>query len=588
MPNPARHAGSDPPPADSVARGCNTRKAPDVGSAQNRSAMRLLYCLTALVLAGLLATPTQAQTPDRENARTVSTTVRVLLETLRESILQASTPDLGNRLVPIAHSFDALALNTAPASADEDLARQVQDLLDSVLRLRDDLRAEGQAVTAGRLDPIIEGLRTLLDTVRDSDGWTHNDRHEARQGWRAEGGDADSAWEDEDDEARWEDDTDAERQDDRRERWRHYRSRHAFNLRIGEELFWSDGAVQQGLPVRYNRVEGLYLGLRRGPLELDAYRPTRLFGEVGYGFALENIRYSAGLDLRVTPRGAFATKVGGYYRLGTTTEDAWKADPIENALAAFFARHDFYDYYETEGWTVYSETQLGRVGRVQAGYRDEEHRALEKNATWSLFGGDPFRLNPLASEGRSRSLIGTLEVGRVRDLTGLPRGAALRADVEVGQGLGGDFDFTRVVADGRLYVPTSHQTSLSLRLRAGSAYGDDVPFQKGFTLGGVGSVRAYPQNVFYGTRMVAANAEVTVDQHGLLDDLLDDLQLFGFADAGWVNRSRDAFNMDDAFGAAGFGIGLDDRQVRLEVAWPLRDEGFGLRPTLWLRIAPPF
>ncbi len=559
-----------------------------------------------LLLAALCWTPAlharQQPAAPAADARAVSATVRALLETLREAILHAPEPALGSRLRPLTYQFEALSLNRAAPTSAEDLARQVQALLDNVMQLRDDLRAEGQAVTAGRLDPLIEGLRGVLDTVRedaprwrgstrdgdewesksDGDEWQSNDDWDADDEWDAddtedggeavdEGDDAGHTW-------HW-------GKRGHGDRWRHYRAR---ALRTGDELFWGDALVRQDLPVRYNRVEGFYAGLRREPLDVDSRRPARLFGEIGYAFALEKPRYQIGLDLRVTPRGAYGAKVGGYYRRGTSTEDTWKADPVENALGAFFARHDAYDYYETEGWTAYGEALLGRLGRAQLGYRDEAHRSLNKNATWALFGGDPFRANPPADSGRAHSLVGTVEVGRVRGLTSLPRGSALRADVEWGQGLGGDFDFARLVAEGRLYVPTSRQTSLSLRLRGGSAFGDGVPFQKGFTLGGLGSVRAYPQNVFYGTRMVAANAEIAVEQPDLLDGLFDDLQLFGFADAGWTNGASNQFALDDAVGDLGFGVGLDSRRIRLELAWPLRDEGFGLGPTLWLRIAPPF
>ncbi len=551
--------------------------------------------LRALAALCLLLTPLHAQTLDRaatHDARALSLTVRSLVELLREAVLSAPEPDLGLRLRPLTQSLVAFDATTPPDSFDT-LEAQIQHVLDDVQRLRDDLRAEGAAVTAGRLDPIVEGLRDALSTARhvrtgqdapphrfaQNRDYDSDDRAvEGREG-------EDTDWHTDE----WEEhhDDHADYDNDRRDRWKRYQSRHALSSRIGEEVFWEDALVRQSLPVRYNRVEGFYLGIKREPLEVNAWRPARIFGEAGYAFGLEKLRYSAGLDVRVTPPGPYAVKVGGLYRHGTTTNDDWKANPIENALGSFFARSDFYDYYDTEGWTVYAEGQLHRMGRVQAGYRNEKHQPLTRNVTWAFFGGDAFRLNPLADAGRMHSFIGIAELGRVRGLTSLPRGAALRLEGEWGQGTGGDFDFTRLVADGRLYVPTSRQSSLSLRARAGTVVGDGIPFQKGFTLGGVGSVRAYPQNVFYGTQMVTATAEFALAQPGLLDDLLDDLQLFGFADYGWTGNSS-TFALNNGVADVGIGIGLDDRRVRLELAFPLRDEGYGLSPTLWLRIAPPF
>lgn len=557
--------------------------------------------LLLLALVGLAALPLRAQslqptTPaDVRDARAVSLTVRSLLGLLREAVVHAPEPGLDNRLRLFTQSL--VAFEPGETTPPDDLAVQLERLLEDVVRLRDDLRAEGAAVTAGRLDPIVEGLRSALATARDAEptptgfrfSWEHDGPAEA---------DADEAWDDADepwdDAAGSDDQTPDESHDVRHDAPGHHdkpRRANYLGARIGEEVFWERTVVQDDLPVRYNRVEGFYIGLERGPLELDSRRAARLFGEVGYAFGLEDIRYAAGLDLRVTPRGPYAAKVGGLYRQSTVTEDRWKIDPVENALGAFFARHEAYDYYEAEGWTVYGEMQLAQYGRAQAGFRSETHRALDRTRTWGVFGdaGDA-RFNPLASEGEVKALLGAVEWGRVRGLTSLPRGAALRLEAEVGQGVGGDYDFTRLVADGRLYLPLSSQGSLSLRLRGGTAYGDRVPFQKGFTVGGLGSARAYPQNAFGGRRMLAASAEVALANPDVLDDLFDelfgDLQLFGFSDFAWTGAG--AFAVADGVGDVGLGLGLDERRVRLELAFPLRDEGFGLRPTLWLRVSPAF
>ncbi len=188
-----------------------------------------------------------------------------------------------------------------------------------------------------------------------------------------------------------------------------------------------------------------------------------------------------------------------------------------------------------------------------------------------------------------QSILFAFEGGRVESLSDLPRGAAFRLEAEFGDGLGGGFAFNRYVADGRLYLPLSYASSLGLRLRGGLATGDFVPLQKIFTLGGIGSVRAYPQNAFPGTRMLLGNAEYVLGDVALLDDLFDGFQLLGFFDAGWVNTfGTDTFRLDDVLPAAGLGLGFDNRAVRLELAWPLRDLGDGRDPTLWLRISPSF
>ena len=89
--------------------------------------------------------------------------------------------------------------------------------------------------------------------------------------------------------------------------------------------------------------------------------------------------------------------------------------------------------------------------------------------------------------------------------------------------------------------------------------------------------------------MLLGNAEYIVDGAPLDDDLLDDLFLVGLFDAGWVGDADRQFQTDDVLTSAGFGIGLDEREVRLDVTWPLRDiPATDSSPSIWLRITPNF
>ena len=187
-----------------------------------------------------------------------------------------------------------------------------------------------------------------------------------------------------------------------------------------------------------------------------------------------------------------------------------------------------------------------------------------------------------------KSVVTTLEGGLIRGYRSRPSGFAFRLEAEFGTGLGGDFSFNRYLGDLRTYARMGRYSGLSLRVRGGYVDGD-VPVQKAFTLGGVGSVRAYAQNVFYGTRMLLANAEYTLYRQRLLDGVLDDFAVFGLFDAGWTNSAGiNEFDTQNVFSAAGFGVSVDDRTIRIEVAWPLKDFGTGMDPSIWLRLNPTF
>ncbi len=557
----------------------------------------------------LLAQESASATADRYGSeRTlVVSALQTVLSVIHEITVNQSG-DLGERLRRMSDRLTTATepLGLAPADAtshpltDDDLRRLgvlLDDLYDQVRDLRRDLEDEEEYDLADRLAPIERSLRRAVRTVhrmtedhRPGDGFTLSERR-ARYAPR-------DAWERR--RARRRSHTEPRTrfgaEDD--EEGIAYRHRHdwdtpyAFVGEIWSRWPYPENAVYRPIPaVRYNRVDGLVVGIGRGPLAWDSYERGKVFGQIGYAFGLDRARYEIGAEARFGPRygdDRFDVKLGGAYRRQTATKDLWKASWGENTAAAFFFNQDYFDYFETEGWTLYAVAHLTPFVQMSAGFRRDAYRSLDRRTSWSLFGGDGFRENPAVREGDMNSFVLAFEGGRVHDFDERPRGAAFRLEAELGEGLGGDFSFNRYTADVRAYAPFGG-AGLNVRLRGGLTTGD-APIQKTFTLGGVGSVRAYPQNVFPGTRMLLANVELAFYEGTPLNEILwDDLQLFGLFDAGWVNdRGADAFALDDVVPSAGFGVGLDDRHLRLELAWPLRDLGFGTEPTFRLRLNPTF
>jgi len=341
-------------------------------------------------------------------------------------------------------------------------------------------------------------------------------------------------------------------------------------------------------PLRYNRVEGPVVGVHREPLRFGSHDDTRVFGQFAYAFELEDIRYTVGLESQLYSTERMGLKLGVTYQEQTLSSDRWKTSYLENSLASVGFRYDFFDYYEAEGATIYGVQDLPGSFQLAGGFRTEAHRAVDVNTNWSLFGDGSFRPNPAVDEGRLQLLFASITAGRVRDFDDLPTGGAVRLAAMTTDGLAGDFSFTRYEADGRVFVPLTSDTRLGLRLRGGYAT-KGAPPQSQFTLGGVGSVRSYGQNRFRGTRMLLGNAEYMIDGATLLDGALDDLFLVGLADAGWVGASGERPQADEVLPSAGFGVGLEERRVRLDVTWPLRDvPGAASSPSIWLRITPNF
>ncbi len=353
------------------------------------------------------------------------------------------------------------------------------------------------------------------------------------------------------------------------------------------DLYEQESAADRAAPpLRYNRVEGLVLGLQRDRLEPEDEERTRARGQVAYSFGLDDVRYTVGVESRLYRTASTSLKLGIAYHEQTLSPDRWKTSYLENSLTSIGFEDDFFDYYEAEGLSVYATQTLPRTVRVTAGIRAEVHRPLARQTGWSVFGSGTFRDNPTAERGDLRAVFGEVTAGSISDPDGLPSGAAARLAATVAGGGAGDFVFNRYEADLRGFLPLTPDTRLGLRLRGGYAT-SGAPLQSQFTLGGVGSMRGYGQNQFRGTRTLLANAEYLIDGATLFENVLDDLYLGGLADAGWVGGPNTSFRLDDVLPSAGVSVGLDERQVRLDVVWPLRDQYRGA-PSIRLRVTPNF
>ncbi|NBC17432.1 MAG: BamA/TamA family outer membrane protein, partial [Bacteroidetes bacterium] len=522
----------------------------------------------------------------------IETSLQTIVAVLQGVTFQDERGALGDRLRSVTQRLARAAQGMDPGDASsraEDLER-LRSLLAVAVRdldaVRETLAEDGHTEAARQLDAATEAMHEALRLVEGMEDGNHTPSSEKPVLASHDGGDDETA------------------SKSRLEQDEHDRDGHAWDGPLGarhhseaivgtwghrSEPFQREAALYEAIPaVRYNRVEGLVLGLGQQPLRWDDWSEARVIGQLGYAFGLEAWRYEIGAEVRLD-RGewdAYGLKLGAAYRNNTTTADRWKTSWLENSLAAFFFEHDFFDYYEAEGWSVYAVQRLTALAQVSVGYRTERHRALTQNTGWSVFGGSRFQPNLLADPGRAHAVLAALEAGQVREVADLPHGAALRVKAELAEGFGGDFDYRRYVADGRVYLPALPHSSLALRLRGGLVEGGDVPVQKQFTLGGIGSMRGYPQNRFRGARMLLGSAEYLVADVDLFDEMFDDLLFIGFVDAGWVGAEGEAFDLGEVVPSAGFGVGA--RDVRLEVAWPLRDVAGDTSPSVWLRIAPSF
>ena len=81
--------------------------------------------------------------------------------------------------------------------------------------------------------------------------------------------------------------------------------------------------------------------------------------------------------------------------------------------------------------------------------------------------------------------------------------------VVAGHGLGGDFSFYKLLAEGRWYRPVGRSV-LAMRLMGGMGFGGHIPYTDLFSLGGADTIRGYEDDEFRGNRYYAGTLEYRV------------------------------------------------------------------------------
>jgi hypothetical protein len=323
---------------------------------------------------------------------------------------------------------------------------------------------------------------------------------------------------------------------DRRERDRRERDREADrearrpgdpDVRRGD-LGYSRLTVRSG--VSYNRVEGLPVMF--GPvLETAGSRPLRLEAlaiwrtESGASLATDRMGYRVLAEQFVTADRMLS--VGGSLYSVVQPLDRWQISDLEASLATVLFHQDFRDHFDRTGWNGFVRVRPVRGMVTEFTYRDERHSAIPAGDPWALFNrSDSWRHQPVAAEGRVRTVGGSVELDR-RDRRDLPRsgwlarvsaerpvggsltrpalGAALPGNTPGWDGpvagvipaMEADLGFTTGLVDIRRYSPVGYRSGVNMRVVAGgSVDGTPLPPQYQHALGGPGTLPGF--DAFHG------------------------------------------------------------------------------------------
>ncbi|RPI01706.1 MAG: hypothetical protein EHM72_05865 [Calditrichaeota bacterium] len=270
----------------------------------------------------------------------------------------------------------------------------------------------------------------------------------------------------------------------------------------------------------YNRVDGLTLGAQfpRPEWWANRHHHFALIGKGGYSFISKRWQYQIGMERWTGDNFRFA--IGGEIHDQTDTEDKWIICNHENALAAFFIKEDFRDYYRRIGFSLWASQNLNKHTKLTVAYRKDDLTNLEQKANWSLFGKEKaFRMNPLALPAGYvaaygfdeplifRSVFGTFTIDSRNSRRNPTNGWYINAFAEyAGKEFDNPMQFERFILDIAHYIPLNWDEHLSFRLRGATSTGI-LPPVYWYDLGGISTLRAYRFKEFTGDRLVLGNVE---------------------------------------------------------------------------------
>ncbi len=339
----------------------------------------------------------------------------------------------------------------------------------------------------------------------------------------------------------------------------------------------------------YNRVDPLRLGLG-AEFQRPGTRRARLGARLEYATGRDRTLYGIQIEQPLVRSGRYA--VGAVVARVTGHNDLQQVEDPENSLALLLARTDHRDYFEREGRGAYVAWRVPDFSTVSVHLRSDDYRSIPLDrGTRSWFYRDrDLRPNPAIDPGTARSLLLRLErlAHRTRGThAGLYHGIELEW---AGGRLGGDFSYTRALADVRGVLRLSPATTLNLRSVAGHAFAGTLPDQKQFVTGGVDGLRAHTIGEFRGNEMLLGQAEAVIGLWHLRSRGFEGgLHAIVFLDAGraWPDPER-AWDLGRQHLAAdaGVGLGTSEDNLRVYVAKNLQQPGSD--PVISVRLQRPF
>ena len=297
--------------------------------------------------------------------------------------------------------------------------------------------------------------------------------------------------------------------------------------------------------VRYNRVEGLSLGIRGQLRPSTPVGPVSVTATARIGHADRHL--NGRLDV---VHQTIATRIGvsGYHELAVIEEDARHLGPA-NSLMALLYGQDNGDYYRRSGgaveWTPPDARPREFRLRVFAEYQEGVAKETDVQVARLWDDDKSFRPNLLAEDrwDIGASLVIASQWGT--DPTRLRQRLTASGLATV--------DYWRASFGFESAFPLRGRTNLTLGAETGGA-GGTLPPQRLWYLGGPRTLRGYAPLSLAGTRFYRGSVS--------LDRAFPFGRLLVFADGGWAG----GLGPGDSLASVGAGVAIVDDIVRVDVA----------------------
>ena len=263
----------------------------------------------------------------------------------------------------------------------------------------------------------------------------------------------------------------------------------------------------------YNRVEGLPLLLGpRAHLNFDWGRVTAdamgvLRSADRFELKSENLGHLVRLEVQLG--GSRGIRLAGRLEDVVAPVEDWHLSDSEVGLASFLLHRDYRDYYNRHGGSVSATGFVGDNLDATVSWTDETWSTPVARDPWSLLRDkQDWRPNPVLDAGRFHLVRAGIRYDTRNDEADPWSGWYVTGDYEYGVGRitlygptsrairdinpRGRNAYDRVLIDVRRYNRLSAEGQLNLRLVGGGwLSGDDLPLQRRFALGSVGTLPGY-------------------------------------------------------------------------------------------------